>query len=143
MSDSLTFESPIHFARRGHGAHREIRTGPEPKIPAGRIPRVAKLMALAVHFESLIRDGAVADYADLARLGKVSRARITQIMNLLLLAPSIQEEVLFLPRISAGRDPVHVRKLQPIALETDWQRQRQMWRNLMRQTDDEANGGAE
>lgn len=34
--------------------------------------------------------------AELARLGRVSRARITQIMDLLMLAPEIQEEVLYL-----------------------------------------------
>ena len=53
-------------------------------------------MALAIHFDGLIRQGVVCDYADLARLGGVSRARITQIMNLLNLPPWKQEELLFL-----------------------------------------------
>lgn len=53
-------------------------------------------MALAIHFDGLIRQGLVKDYADLARLGGVSRARITQIMNLLNLPPTEQEELLFL-----------------------------------------------
>ena len=44
---------------------------------------MAKLMALAIRFATLIRDGVVTDYAELARLGHVSRARITQIINLL------------------------------------------------------------
>jgi hypothetical protein len=44
---------------------------------------------------TLIQQGVVKDYADLARLGQVSRARITQIMNLLNLAPDIQEPILF------------------------------------------------
>ncbi len=48
----------------------------------------------------LIREGVVTDYAELARLGHVTRARVTQIMNLLHLAPDIQETLLFLP---AGR----------------------------------------
>ena len=38
--------------------------------------------------------------AELARLGRVSRARITQIMDLLMLAPEIQEEVLHLPLVT-------------------------------------------
>jgi alkylated DNA nucleotide flippase Atl1 len=46
-------------------------------------------MALAIHFEDLIRQGVVTDYADLARLGHVTRARVTQIMNL-----RLQEELL-------------------------------------------------
>jgi hypothetical protein len=53
-------------------------------------------MALAIHFDGLIRDGVVKNYAELARLGGVSRARITQIMNLLNLPPWKQEEILFL-----------------------------------------------
>ena len=51
---------------------------------------------VAIRFERLIQAGAVADYAELARLGHVTRARITQIMNLRLLSPDIQERLLFL-----------------------------------------------
>lgn len=46
------------------------------------------------------------DQADLARLGRVSRARVTQIMTLLNLSPEIQEAILFLPRIESGREPL-------------------------------------
>jgi len=53
-------------------------------------------MALAIRMEDLIRAGGIADYSELAQLGRVSRARITQIMNLLVLAPDIQERILFL-----------------------------------------------
>src|SRR5215831_10955492 len=67
-----------------------------PPVTAGRVPRIARLMALALRFEQLLRSGAVRDYAGLARLGRVSRARITQVMNLLHLAPDLQEEILFL-----------------------------------------------
>jgi hypothetical protein len=71
-------------------------------------------MALAIRFEQLIRAGEIADYAELAHLGHVTRARITQIMNLRLLAPDLQEELLFLPRIEGGREAIHLRQLQPI-----------------------------
>src|SRR5262245_42686755 len=81
----------------------------------GRIPRVARLMALAHRFDGLIREGVVTGQADLARLGKVTRARITQLMNLLFLAPTIQEELLFLPAIEHGRDPLKLFDLLPIA----------------------------
>jgi hypothetical protein len=54
----------------------------------------------------------VTDYADLARLGHVTRARVTQIMNLLNLAPDIQEELVFLPKTIRGRDP-HPRAAPP------------------------------
>ena len=59
-------------------------------------------MALAIHFDGLIPSGAVTNYAELARLGNVIRARVTQIMNLLMLAPAIQESLLFLPRLEQG-----------------------------------------
>ncbi len=72
----------------------------------------------------------VKDYAELARLGNVSRARITQIMNLLLLAPDIQEAILFLPKTLEGHDPIKLKHLQPICLEMDWGRQRERWGGL-------------
>ena len=90
----------------------------------GRLPRVTRLMALAIKSEALIRTGVVRDYADLARLAHVSRARVTQIMNLLNLAPDIQEELLSLqPRI-AQRDQLHERGLRAIAKVVDWDTQR-------------------
>jgi len=85
-------------------------------------------MALALKFDRLIRTGEIKDYATLARLGHVSRARISQIMSLLYLAPDIQEQILFLPKVECGRDPLLLRDLLPIAAEADWKRQRQLWR---------------
>jgi hypothetical protein len=58
------------------------------------------------------------------------RRRITQIMNLLQLAPDIQEALLFLPRTAKGRDPIRERHLRPIAAELDWRTQRAMWARL-------------
>ena len=81
----------------------------------GRVPRVSRLMALAIHMDDLIRRGEVTDYAELARLAHVTRARVTQIMNLLHLAPDIQEEILFLPRSRGGRDPIGEKAVRPIA----------------------------
>jgi len=65
-------------------------------VPVGRVPRISRLMALAVRMEGLVRGGQVKDYAELARLGGVSRARVTQVLNLRNLAPAIQERLLFL-----------------------------------------------
>jgi hypothetical protein len=96
------------------------------------VPRLARLLALALRFEELLASGQVRDYAELARLGHVSRARITQIMNLRLLSPEIQEEILFLPSTEHGRDPIHLTLLQPIALEPDWHKQHRQWAALLR-----------
>jgi len=96
----------------------------------GNIPRVAKLLALAIRFERLVKRGDIQDYADLARLGYVTRARITQIMNLLNLAPDIQEDILFLPNTMKGRDPILERDMRPVAAVPHWSRQRKMWAQM-------------
>jgi hypothetical protein len=85
-------------------------------------------MALAWRFEKLVQGGEVKDYAHLARLGRVTRARISQIMNLLQLAPDLQERLLFLTRPAQGRDPMHLARLQPVAAVLNWRRQRRLWR---------------
>jgi hypothetical protein len=89
-------------------------------------------MALAIHFDRLLRKGAVRDYADIARLGSVSKARVSQIMALLDLAPSIQEEILLMPRVRAGRDVVTERSLRGIVAEADWDAQITLWNAIYR-----------
>jgi hypothetical protein len=84
-------------------------------------------MALAIRFEDLIRSGIVNDQAEIARLGNVTRARVTQIMNLLHLAPDIQEAILNLPRVQQGKDRLHLKGLLPLTAECDWQVQREHW----------------
>ena len=126
----LTVAGTLHAARRGRGGAKELRVGPAPAVPAGRVPRVARLMALALKFEAMVRGGVVTDYAELARLGHVTRARMSQIMNLVHLAPDIQEALLFLPLVERGRDPVILLHLQPIAMTADWRKQRKAWAAL-------------
>lgn len=134
MSQAISVEFQIHFGRGGPGNKKEIRDGAPPAAPCpliGRVPRIARLMALAIHYEELIQKNHVDDYAELARLGHVTRARVTQVMNLRLLAPDIQEALLELPRVTAGRDPVSLPQVQPITLMADWKAQRQQWRRLL------------
>jgi len=132
MNDGMTVEFDMHF-KRGNKGRRQARPGTEPPAPdvsAGAVPRITRLMALAIRFDDLVRRGEVADYADIARLGHVTRARVTQIMNLLNLAADIQEELLNLPLTAGGRDPIGERDLRPIAAETDWRKQRSRWLEL-------------
>ena len=130
---TLTIERAIHFSKRGRGYHKELQPGPQPSRPnlPGRVPRVARLMALALRFDRLVREGAVASYAELARLGHVTRARVSQVMNLLGLAPEIQEHILFLPATERGRDAIQLRHLQPITQALDWKKQRRLWHDLV------------
>lgn len=127
--NSLTLTSKIHFTS-GTRTRKEIKSGPAPTPVPGRLPRVARLMALAIRFEKLISEGVVKDYAELAHLGHVTRARMTQIMNLQNLAPKIQEEILFLPRVEQGRDSITERDLRQIVAVSDWKIQQRMWDQL-------------
>ena len=128
----LTIKKEVHFTR-GRRTRKVMTDGPTPEpLPAGTVPRVSRLMALAIRFERLIKEGEVTDQADLARLGNVSRARVTQIMNLLQLAPEIQEAILFLPLTVKGRDPIREHHIRPIAAEIEWRKQRRMWGDIVK-----------
>ena len=89
-------------------------------------------MALAIHFEGLIKKGVVTDFADLARLGHVTRARVTQIMNLRLLAPEIQEDILLQVRNNVTRDQIGLKEIQEISMYLSWSKQRSAWFKLKR-----------
>lgn len=130
MTPPIRIQTKVRFQRARKGRKvLKIAVAAQPDV-RGRIPHVARLLALAHRFEKLIADGDVRDYADLARLGHVTRARLTQIMNLLNLAPDIQEEILFLPAVETGEDPVHERQWRPIAAVLDWGKQRKYWTAL-------------
>ena len=133
MNQPLTIERTVHFGRQAHGRRRlEAGPPPEPVVrEPGRVPRVARLMALALRLDERLRRGDIASYAEVAELGHVTRARVSQILNLLNLAPDIQEALLFLPRTVRGRDPIILRDLQPIASTCDWRRQRVLWQQLI------------
>lgn len=126
MATGLTIERKLFFTT-GKTGTRLATAEPPVTPPPGRVPRVSRLMALAIKFDGLVKSGAVKDYAELARLGKVTRARMTQVMNLLMLAPDLQEQLLFLPKTLSGRDPIKLLDLQPVAAELNWRRQRARW----------------
>jgi hypothetical protein len=131
MTLRLSVPCRVHF-RSGRRSRKELRVGTPSPAPQAVVPRVAKLMALAIRFERLLQDGAVADQAELARVGHVTRARLTQIMNLLNLAPDIQEAILTLPVPERGRDPVTEKQLRPVATELEWRKQRRIWARMAR-----------
>ncbi|MEX2386445.1 MAG: hypothetical protein WD534_01100 [Phycisphaeraceae bacterium] len=133
---SLTVErsfqmNTVDRGRKSVGRPGTSAPAPTPTTPVGRVPRITRLMALAIKLESYVQDGIVDDYADLARLGHVSRARITQILDLNLLCPTIQEAILNLPRTLKGRDPVRERHVRGVLGEVEWGRQRKRWHKLL------------
>ena len=127
-----TITKQIHFAIKNGRKTALPGPAPEPSEPVGRVPRVSKLMALAIRFDQLLRDGQVADQSELARLAHVTQPRMTQIMNLLHLAPDIQEEILHLPPVTEGPDPVTERDLRPIVRLMNWGEQRAAWARAAR-----------
>ena len=126
MTISRTVTRRVFFQRRRKG-RKSLRPGEQPPSPpCERVPRVSRLMALAIRFERLIADGHVRDQAELAALGRVTTARVSQIMNLLLLAPDVQEAILFLAPTAKGRDRIKERDLRSIAIVADWRKQRRL-----------------
>jgi len=124
MNTAVTIRKTVRF-----GMGKRVNPVAGSPAPVGRLPRVTRLLALAHRFEQMIRDGVVKDYAELARLGHVSRARLSQIMDLLLLAPRIQEAILFLPAVQAGEDPVYERDLRKILATPNWRTQLNTWQS--------------
>jgi hypothetical protein len=127
----ITVKKQVFFTRSERGRRRmEDRLPASQLVPPGRVPRVSRVMALAIQFESLLRTGTVSDTIELARLAKVTQPRITQVMNLLHLAPDIQEELLFLPLVTQGRDPINEKQLRRVCSDVSWKRQREKWTKL-------------
>jgi hypothetical protein len=133
MATPYTIACTVHLCRQGPGGPSALRAGPETTtstLVSGRVPRLARLLALAHRFDKLLRDGMVHNLKTLARLGHVSPARISQILSLLHLAPDIQEALLFRSRPEHGRDCLDMRRVLPLTKIVDWQEQRRLWRRL-------------
>jgi len=123
VKDRCEDEIPLKWRAR-QAAGRPKRTAvPAPAPP--RIPRITRLMALAIKFQDMIDRGEVKDYADLARLGFVTRARVTQIMNLLNLHPDIQEQLL-----CARSATPNEHSLRSVVAEVEWRAQLHFWSRL-------------
>ena len=115
--------------RRRYGRQqRENERQMTAAVTVENAPRITRLMAVAVKFEGLIQQGVVKDYAELARLGQVSRAWITQIMNLLNLAPDIQEAILFMTGEGPAEQSLRETSVRTLSAEVIWSRQREQWK---------------
>jgi hypothetical protein len=118
-------------------SHGRKRVGvPKPKMPSApaKLPHITKLMALAIRLEHLLATGQVKDQAEIARVAGITRARVTQILNLTNLAPDIQQAILdvepttdHVPRFREG-------EVRQIAITTNWGKQRLMWKRLLKRT---------
>jgi DNA invertase Pin-like site-specific DNA recombinase len=97
---------------------------------AERVPRITRLLALALKFERLIESGVVSNYAAMAQVARVSRSRVTQMTSLLNLAPDIQEEILFLPLPEARQLRISEPSLRKLTATLLWNQQREQWKTL-------------
>lgn len=130
MLNSNTVDVQCRLRPAVRAAASNPRRKDAPPTGPGKLPRVTQVLALAIQFDDWVRRGEVRDFADLARLGCLSRARISQVLKLLWLAPDIQAEILALPRSSAGRFPISEVATREVAGAAGWQKQRSIWGKL-------------
>jgi hypothetical protein len=95
--------------------------------PVRRPAHVARMLALAHHLQRAIDRGLVPDRATVAKRLGLTRARVTQLLDLLLLAPDLQEQVLHLEAVD-GVEPVSERVLRAVARAGTWAEQRAAWK---------------
>ena len=137
--DALVFMG--HLVRKRHGRGfvltekpTRAQTRPRPLLTFGPCGPNARLRSRPQRRHrarqlAAIERGDFRDQADAARYFQLTRARITQLMNLSLLAPDLQEQVLFLETVD-GREPMSERDLRTVVGAGDWAGQRAQWREL-------------
>jgi hypothetical protein len=123
---------PVNHTRRARSMEERLGPPEPPNTPkpGPRIPRITRLMALAIKLQGMIDRGEIQDYVDVARLGYITRARASQIMNLTLLAPDIQEEVLGWSSEVGRVFSVTEREVRKLVRHAFWERQREVWKQL-------------
>ena len=123
-------EKPL-FRHKGRSVTLAETPPPAKPEPVRRPAKVAQQLALAHHLQAAIDRGAVADRAAVARKLGLTRARVTQLLDLLLLAPDLQDAVLALEAVD-GAEPMAERTLRAVAHAGTWTEQRAEWAALAR-----------
>ena len=114
------------FRRRSSRVTLSETPPPAKPEPVRRPAKVAQQLALAHHLQAAIDRGAIADRADVARKLGLTRARVTQLLDLLLLAPDLQAAILALEAVD-GAEPMAERALRAVAHAGTWAEQRAAW----------------
>ncbi len=120
------FTGQLFRVRDGHGWSFSTEPPAPPREPVRRPTRVARMLALAHRLQAAIDRGEYRDRAELARQLGFTRARVTQLLDLLLLAPDIAERVLFLEAVD-GVQPLTERALRALVRHESWAEQRRAW----------------
>jgi hypothetical protein len=130
--DPLRVEFQVHFTKGRHG-RKHLRNGPiqgNPELPGEDVPRLARLLALAHRWNRLIDEGVIANRAEIARMMGLSRARVTQIADLLYLAPEIQDEILVPSSAETPQLDLSERAIRLITRIPAWSDQLRTWHAL-------------
>ncbi|MGB7631948.1 MAG: hypothetical protein WBM29_12840, partial [Candidatus Deferrimicrobium sp.] len=94
------------------------RRGKPKLLREPKTPRVVELLRKAVEWQALLESGNAANQAEIAKREGITRARVTQVMGMMRLAPEIRQFILFLPE-AVHRPPVTERLLRPIGAIAD------------------------
>ncbi len=118
----------VPFVRRKRGKADVFAAAPAAGEGMVTSLRVARMLALAHTMNTLLRDGTVGDQRELADLMGLTRARVTQLLDLTLLAPDIQERILVAPN---GCERITERALRRVVRVSRWEDQRRLWVTLL------------
>lgn len=127
-SGRVTVDFVMHVAQPSRRLLIREGRAPVPAVRRGRPPRVARMLVQAYLFQRMLENGKARDLADLARTFKLTRARVTQILNYTLLAPDIQKEILAMPAIEPRHEPIREPAMRAVLREVLWSEQRKRWR---------------
>lgn len=128
------FKIQFETSSSSHGRQRVSAPKPKKSSAPAKLPHITKLMALAIRLEHLLATGQVKDQAEIARTAGITRARVTQIINLTQLAPDIQEAILNLEPTTDHVPRFREREVRTIAIVANWEKQRVLWKRLVKHT---------
>ena len=128
------FKIQFETSSSSHGRQRVSAPKPKKSSAPAKLPHITKLMALAIRLEHLLAIGQVKDQAEIARTAGITRARVTQIINLTQLAPDIQEAILNLEPTTDHVPRFREREVRTIAILPNWEKQRVLWKRLVKRS---------
>jgi hypothetical protein len=119
-SERRVIDGELHRERSGR---KKRFTARAPEGPASHPARVAVTLALAHKIRQGILAGEIKNQAEAARGLGLTRARLSQILDLTNFAPDLQEKILFL-ETTGDREPLRERSLRGAVRIMAWRRQR-------------------
>lgn len=101
----------------------------KPEEVIKREPQLRQNLILAHQIQTLLDDGQASNIKQVAGWLNLSSMRVTQFMNMLLLAPAIQEQILFEDDAKIANIPEY--KINEIIREIVWEKQIATWHKIL------------